>query len=325
MNEAVSWLLDGPPWVQYRTLVDLLGKPEGDAQVIMAREAMLVHPQIQALVAELAGWPGPILKSHKDAKHPLHKLVFLADLGLRIGDPGMDVIVDRILEHQSPEGPFEVLVNLGAHSEDKSDQWVWMLCDAPSIVYALIKFGLSDDPRVRSALDYLATLVQENGWPCIVAPTIKFRGPGRKTDPCPYATLITLKALAQMPDMRESSASHIGAHTLLDLWDRRAEKHPYLFGIGTDFARPKVPLIWYDIVHMLDVLSQFSWLLDDQRLHDMTTILQNKAGVQGRFTPESIWMAWKEWDFGQKREPSRWLTFVIYRVLKRLHRNLELV
>jgi hypothetical protein len=29
-------------------------------------------------------------------------------------------------------------------------------------------------------------------------------------------------------------------------------------------------------------------------------------------------MAWKEWDFGQKREPSPWLTLMVHRALKRI-------
>jgi hypothetical protein len=49
----------------------------------------------------------------------------------------------------------------------------------------------------------------------------------------------------------------------------------------------------------------------------MLQIVEAKGDEQGRFTPESIWTAWKDWDFGQKRAPSPWMTFLALRILKR--------
>jgi len=50
----------------------------------------------------------------------------------------------------------------------------------------------------------------------------------------------------------------------------------------------------------------------------MVEIVRRKADAEGRFTPESIWMAWKEWDFGQKRIPSSWLTLLAPRYIQRM-------
>jgi hypothetical protein len=49
----------------------------------------------------------------------------------------------------------------------------------------------------------------------------------------------------------------------------------------------------------------------------MAVIVKAKADDQSRFAPESIWQAWHEWDFGQKREPSAWLTLIMLRILQR--------
>jgi hypothetical protein len=76
--------------------------------------------------------------------------------------------------------------------------------------------------------------------------------------------------------------------------------------------------VWYDLVHVLDVLSSFPWLKEDQRLLDMAMLMKSKADDQGRFTLESVWTAWKEWEFGQKKEPSRWLTLHAWRILFKL-------
>ena len=37
----------------------------------------------------------------------------------------------------------------------------------------------------------------------------------------------------------------------------------------------------------------------------------------GRFTPESIYTKLKGWEFAQKKEPSRWVTFLVNRIFKR--------
>jgi len=319
MTEPTDWLLEGPPWVQYRTRLDLLHQPEDHPQVLAARQAMLDSSPVQSLLAELAQWPGQVLNSHKSASQPFHKLTFLADLGLRAADPGMDVIIRRVMEHQSLQGPFQLPMNISpSYGGTGQDQWAWALCDAPVILYALLKFGLGQDRRLQQALHYLVGLVRDNGWPCAVSPELgKFRGPGRKDDPCPYANLVMLKALAQT-EWRDSPASRTGAETLLALWTQSREQHPYMFYMGSDFRKLKAPLIWYDILHVLEVLTQFPWLRDDARLQEMATIVRGKADEQNRFTPESIWKAWEEWDFGQKRAPSRWLTLLTRRMLRRL-------
>jgi hypothetical protein len=172
---------------------------------------------------------------------------------------------------------------------------------------------------VRAATHHLLGLVRDNGWPCAVSKELgKFRGPGRKDDPCPFANLAMLKALSAIPEQRDSSQCRTGAEILLSLWDGSLTRHPYMFFMGTDFRKLKVPLVWYDLLHALDVLSGFPWLKADQRLLDMAGLLSSKADDQGRFTLESVWTAWKEWEFGQKKEPSRWLTLLAWRILARL-------
>jgi hypothetical protein len=91
-----------------------------------------------------------------------------------------------------------------------------------------------------------------------------------------------------------------------------------MFYMGTDFRKAKAPLIWYDIVHVLDVLSQFDWLREDGRLNEMVGVLKSKADANGKYTPESEWTAWRGWDFAQKKQPSAWLTFLALRILKRV-------
>ena len=320
MNAPIDWLLAGDPWIEYRTRRDLLAQPETNSQVKSTRKAMLADAQVQNLVAELSDWPGTVISSHKSAGQPFHKLTFLADLGLTAKDPGVDIIVARIMQHQSAEGPFQLPMNISAsYGGTGQDQWAWALCDAPLSVYALVKFGLKNKPLVKAALKHLTGLLRDNGWPCAVSKELgKFRGPGRQADPCPFANLAMLKLLAEIEELRDSPASHIGAETLLTLWNESTTQHPYMFYMGTDFRKLKVPFVWYDVVHVLDVLSRFSWLRQDTRLLDMLALLKSKADSRGCFTLESVWTAWKGWEFGQKKEPSRWLTLLAWRIIGRV-------
>jgi hypothetical protein len=320
-DKTIDWLLQGEPWVEYRTRVDLLGQSEADPQVQDARKAMFADPKIRSLLTELADWPGEVLSSHRSASQPFHKLEFIADLGLNVGDAPVKRIVKKVMLHQSTQGPLQLPTNVPVHfGGSGKDTWAWALCDAPVIVASLIQMGMGEDARVQTAVEYLNGLVRDNGWPCAVSPELgKFRGPGRKEDPCPYATLVMLQTLAQIPELRDGKSAKAGVDSLLDLWEKSKEQHPYMFFMGTDFRKLKAPLFWYDILHVLDVLSHFKHAKRDKRFRQMLGVVESKADTGGHFTPESVWTAWKDWDFGQKKVPSRGLTFYVQRILQRVN------
>jgi hypothetical protein len=196
------------------------------------------------------------------------------------------------------------------------------LCDAPILVSALVKMGLGDDKRVQTAIQYLDGLVRENGFPCAASPELgKFRGPGRKEDPCPFATLAMLKLISRVPELREGKSAKIGVESLLTLWENSKEQHPYIFYMGTDFRKLKAPMFWYDILHVLDILSQFKWARKDKRFKEMLSVVKSKADGNGWHIPESIWTAWRDWDFSQKKVTSRGLTFFVQQILNRVSAN----
>lgn len=317
--DLIQWLLESDePWTRYRTLLDLLDQPEDKPEVKAARQAMLEHPRVQSLVTELKEWPGYPLKRHNDAKHPLHKLAVLADFGLRATDPAMPWIVKKVMAHQSPEGAFQVTAQIDPRYGGTGEvEWVWMLCDAPTILYSLLSLGLQKDESVQRAVEHLIGLLRDNGWPC--ASQTGFGGPGRKDDPCPLANLLALKALAQLPEMRGSEVAQIGAEMLLGHWERQKERKIYLFGVGTDFRKLKYPFIWYDILHVTEVLSRFPLVHTDPRFQEMVETITTQADGEGRCTAGSMYRAWKGWAFADKRNPSPWLTFLVLRVIKRLY------
>jgi hypothetical protein len=108
-----------------------------------------------------------------------------------------------------------------------------------------------------------------------------------------------------------------GIDCLLDLWENSLKRAPYMFRMGTDFRKLKAPTFWYGLLGVADVLSRYPAALADPRFRSMVEVVASKAGPDGRFTPESAYLAWKDWDFGQKKAPSSWVTLVATRILVR--------
>ena len=314
----LDWLLQGAPYVVYRTLRDLCGEPEDAPAVRAARDAMLAHPAVRAVVDGLQDWPGEVINSHRSPTQPFHRLSFLADLGLTAADPGMPEITGQVRASRSAEGiytlPLKISENYGGTGQPIA---AWALCDAPVSVSALARLGLGGEPDVLAARDALMSLARENGWPCALSTDIRWRGPGHKEDPCPYATLAMLKVAAAWEETRDSPATRAGAEALLGLWAASRERHPYMFYMGTDFRKLKAPHVWYDLMHVIEALTLFPWLHGDPRLGELLGLLASQADAEGRFTPESVWMYWKGWEFGQKKVPSRWVTLLAWRALGR--------
>jgi hypothetical protein len=232
-------------------------------------------------------------------------------------------IIEQITSHQAPEGAFYNRMHLYKQFGGvEGEHWTWMSCDAPLLLYILSAFGLENEPAVLKARDLLIELVEDNGWRCKSDPLLgKFKGPGKVEDPCPYANLLALRALAVFSS-NGFAVTDFGVDMLLNHWEIQGEKKYFLFGIGSDFRKIKYPLIWYDILHVLDVLSRFPRARQDQRYSQMLAELTGLHDSEGKYTASSMYRAWNDWSFADKKNPSPWLTFCVYRIR---HRSGELV
>ena len=307
----LDWLMSGDPMLSSLVRRDLLEDPS------MMPET-LTDLRIRTIIKEISEWPWPPCVSHKSAGHPIHKFAFLADLGLDLASTEAKTLVDNLVEGMD-QGLPRITVNIPEHYGGTGGPTSgWALCDAPLMLYSLSK--CFPDLDLAPGMSRLIELSRDNGMPCAVSRELgRFRGPGRKDDPCPIASLYTLKAARAIePDENERLARTISG-SILNLWDSSRERHPYMFFMGTDFRKLKLPFVWYDILSVADTLSECPWVHGDHRFRDMLSVIESKRDEQGRFTPESIWTAWKGWDFTQKKEPSRWVTFMV----ERIHRKLE--
>jgi len=65
------------------------------------------------------------------------------------------------------------------------------------------------------------------------------------------------------------------------------------------------------------VQTHFEYAKNDKRFSEMIDIIESKANSDYQFTPESVYQKCKDWDFGQKKHPSEWLTYLCLRILER--------
>jgi hypothetical protein len=322
VGAPTAWLLEsGEPWTRYRTLVDLEDRAPDDPDVARARATMVAAGPVRDLIARAGQWPGPPLKRHNDAAHPLYALATLADFGLHRVDAGIAPLALAVMEHFDGSG-FESLLWLPrflTKEDDDGERWTWMLCDAPTLLYALLAFGYAHDDRVERAVAALSGLVNVNGWRCGAAASLpRFGGPGRKADPCPMATTYALKALSLTPLREDLTVIGPGVEALLDHWQHQRDFKLKMFGIGTEFRRLRYPFVWYDVLHVTDVLSRYPLALADPRFAEMVAAITTQADEEGRYTAGSMYRSWKGWSFADKKQPSPWLTFLARRIEVRL-------
>ena len=127
--------------------------------------------------------------------------------------------------------------------------------------------------------------------------------------------MITLKALS-CSKYKDTEVVENGIDSHILHWENR--NRPHTFGIGSDFMKLKYPNIWYDILHVVDVLSRYPYAREYDEFWDMWERIKEKQLLEGGFVPESIWKAWSGWSFGQKKEPSPWMTLRILEIANRL-------
>jgi len=315
--KVINWLLESEPYVEYATRISILKQNKSSLHDL--RNLVLLDSRIKRYLNDIANFNSMLVTNHKNPELPIHKLIFLLDVGLDTDVPEIDMAIKQITKNRDEYGMYKSMTNIPKHfGGSGEDTLSWSLCDAPLILYALLKAGISYENNVKKGVEYIGTLQKDNGFPCTVSKELgKFRGPGKKDDCCPYATLIILKLLSLIPEYANSELVTIGINQLLNLWENSKVLHPYMFYMGTDFRKLKAPTMWYDIVSMSDCLSYFEVATKDKRFQEILDVIESKANQNNQFTPESIYQKCKDWDFGQKKQPSPWLTFLCLRILER--------
>jgi prenyltransferase beta subunit len=293
----------------------LLGRKETDKVAIKAKEEISEHPFIKKIFKKQNkdgywGVPKDILTWWPKKDTTFCLLPILADFGFTRDDKRVAKACEYVFGLQLESGGFNSFTP-GKPAD----------CHTAILVEPLTKMGFSDDARLEKARQWLVSRQRhDGGWWCKDTAQI---GKSREKEPsCAFATTFVLSAMAQNPPLRKNNITERGVEFLLQCWEKRG-KIKYAghdSQIGTGWERLKYPFTDYRILKSLDTLSQLQFANNDQRFKQMIDVLLSKQDPNGRFTPESIHLVWSDFDFGQKKKPSRWITFLALQIVKRIHK-----
>ncbi len=311
-------LATSEPWLQYALRINLRGDNREELHDLKIES--LKYKKIQAYLNEINNFHNAIVRNHKDPDLSIRKLLFLLDIGFGTDIPEIESAILQIMSRKDKKGVYQSMTNIPPHYGGKGeDIFGWCLCDAPLLLMALLKAKVDYQQHIRQGVEHLISRYTEQGFPCSVSEEHgTFRGPGRKDDGCPFATLIMIKLLSETDEYRDSDTVKGGIDVILPLWENSLERHPYMFYMGTDFRKLKAPAMWYDIVSVADCLSKFDFVKFDPRFREMIALIRGKQNADGLFIPESVYQKCKGWDFGQKKTVSPYLSYLCLRLLGRV-------
>jgi hypothetical protein len=185
---------------------------------------------------------------------------------------------------------------------------------------ALIRIGYANDPRVEKALEWLVKIQnKDGGWLCPY-----WKAHVKDKHGCFYGTICPLEAFSEVKrenltkEMNETIEK--GAEFLLMHHMFKADHHGYKV-INQSWLKLSFPWFYgYNILRGLDVLTKLGYV-SDERLNDAVEILLQKRQSNGTWILESAPIGRMQTNIEAKGKPSKWITLIALRVLKRLSKE----
>lgn len=321
-DSPIEWLLESNPWTRYRTLVDLLDYPEDDKDVKNCRKEILLSDDIKTLIADTTDWMPMAASRNNDSQLSYFKLRMLSDFGIKAHDKGISDIKVKATSHVENElfacrGRIPAKPKKGEKfKKPDPDEDVWHIspCNSPMISYSLLSLGFRDEKILKSTEKMKNLWKDEIGWFCnFFFVNGQFK---REQAGCPMAGLMALEIFSLFPQYKESECAKNAFAPLV--YHKELGKSIYYFGRSKKFWTFKYPFVWYNALYMADVISRFDFARSSSILNECIDWIISNQDEKGRYKATSVFLPYKHFDFGQKREVSPWITFLCCRVLKRV-------
>lgn len=304
-KKIIDWLLEGPAWLRYAVELQLLNSKPDIAPVLQDSSIKRIAARLKDDQVGI-----PALRTRKTTcertGNAYWDLFFLADIGLTASDLKLNREIEEILSLQSPDGTFITERIMESDS----------FCVSGIIMSSVAKMDYRDDRRLGKFIQVLMnTKRTDGGWHCSGIFSV---GHGlNSTEDCPMDNLNVLMLLGQYEKYRKDPGFNGALDLLLEHWERRDEKWRLDgFGTGRRFRSLQYPAPLYGILRVIDVLSLFPYAIKSQGFESMLDFIHQKSSG-GKYFAESPAHSYAEFDFGQDKEPSRWVTFLINRIEKR--------
>jgi hypothetical protein len=319
----LPWLLETDnASVRYFTLVEIMNFPVTHPEAAGAQEDIMKRGAVPTILAKQrkAGYWEKKEDFYIRAKYrgTVWQVIILAELGADGNDDRIrkacEFIIDISQDRQS--GGFCYRGNQiggGFHS-------CVLPCLTGNMVWSLLRFGYSGDPRVQRGIDWITTYQRlddgENaaprGWPYEKREACW----GRHT--CLMGVVKALKALAEIPERARSyevrRAIERGAEFLL---------HHHLYRRSHDLSKPAkpkwlkfgFPTLWdSDALEVMMILTRLGYR--DPRMEETVELVMTKQNDQGRWLLENTFNGRFQMNIEQKGKPSKWITMNALRALR---------
>ena len=324
--DPTSWLLEeNNPSVQYSTLIELLERPQTEAEVKTARKAIMERRVVPKILARQR--KGGYWKNAEDFyirtkyKGTIWQLLVLAELRADGNDERIRKACEFILEHSQDRksGGF----SYRSERDGAGDHERLLPCLTGNMVWSLTRFGYLEDPRVQRGIQWIVDYqrfddgLEEDprGWPYD-----RFEKCwGRHT--CHMGVVKALKALAEIPTNKrsddvkgtiEKGVEYILRHHI------HKRSHDLERVSKPEWLRFGFPLMWNtDILEILGILTRLG--CRDERMREAVDLVIRKQDDQGKWKLESTFNGRVQVNIEQKGKPSKWITLNALNVLKRFH------
>jgi hypothetical protein len=321
--DPTGWLLEAEnPSVRYFALRELCDRPQDDPEVQQVRREIMQRGPVPALLERQApgGYWGKPEDFYVRAKY--RGTVWTFQLLAELGADGDDARVRRACEFVLSASQHRESGGFAYQSSplEGGDPQGVIPCLTGNMLFALIRFGCLDDPRVQAGLAWILRYQRlddkdgpaPSGWPY----DGRFNCWGRHT--CHLGVVKALKALAEIPP--EARTGEIDAmiqricEYLLIHRIYQSSHHPGKVAMPRwlEFGFPR--FYQSDIVEILLLLARAGWR--DARMQPAIDVLLSKQNEQGRWMLEESYNDRMLVRVERQGQPSKWVTLWALRALK---------
>jgi len=329
-GDPVSWLLEPDetqPAIRYYTLRDILGRDDNDKEVKAAKAAIMISGPVPVILAaqQLEGyWDKPGAGYGPKYCGTQWALVFMAQLGVGGNAPRIRAGCEYLLSH--------AIASNGALSWNGKTSG-FEHCTAGNLGAALVDFGFFKDPRLRTAMEWLAQTITGEGVADASNRDANRRyfmsgnsAPGFVCSkngnlPCAWGAIKAMIALSKVPVEQRTRNIQVAIKQGLDfLLSHDPAVADYPFGKGNEPSSSWFKF-GYPIGYITDVLQNLEVLAvlgqtENPRLANALDLVISKQDQQGRWLLEYTYNG-KTWvDIEKKGQISKWVTLRALRVLK---------
>ena len=326
-GDPLPWLLaPDSPGARYLAMRDLLDLPEDDPELSAARRLAYQTGSIADILANMDDsgfWVRSGPGYNPKYRSGVWSVTLLAQLGGRVWE---DARIERACQH-----PIEHALAPGGQFSVSGAPSATIDCLQGNHCWALMEIGYND-PRLESAYEWMARSVTGEG----VAPLEDKAAPVRYYAykcgpsfacganyglPCAWGGAKVMLAFSQWPaERRTPLIENAIQHGVDFLFSSDPAIADYPSG-GTGKPSGNWRKFGFPVFYVTDMLQIVEALVKlgyghDPRLANALAFIKDKQDSQGRWLLEYEYTG-KTWvEFGEKKQPNKWVTLRALRVLK---------